>query len=121
MLPRYVSIERVRALGNAGCRRRSLGVPIPESRVGVKAELSRRGGQERFEVRLDGLRRRGPMIAALQATDQPTLGVGAGHRKYLFRQADVVFGLQPEVANRVEAVGIKAGADQHQLRPAAVG
>src|SRR5262245_14808225 len=56
-----------------------------------------------------------PVVAALEATDEPAAGVCAGDGEGQLRQFRVVLSLQTQSADRVETVSIEAGAEEHEF------
>jgi len=71
--------------------------------------------QQFFQVGLDGLGQGFQVVASLQAADQPPLAVRVGHLQYQPGQFREVFRLQAQRADWIAAVGVEAGAEQHEL------
>ena len=67
-------------------------------------------------VGFDAARQRAQVVDALQAADDASLGVALRHVLELLRHPGVVGLHQAELAHVVLAVGVKAGADEDQLR-----
>ncbi len=50
------------------------------------------------------------VVAAFQDADQLAAGVGVGHVEHESRERNEIFGLQAEVADRIEPVAVEAGS-----------